>query len=51
MTDIVVAAVIVGIVAAAAIFVIVSKKRGRKCIGCSGGCTTCCGCDGKSMDQ
>ena len=49
MTDIIVAAVIAIIVAAAAIFVFVSKKRGRKCIGCpdsgtcSGGCPGCKG--------
>lgn len=47
MTDIIVAAVIVLTVAAAAIFVIRAKKRGRKCIGCpdpgscSGGCPGC----------
>ena len=49
MTDIIVASVIAAIVAAAAIFVIVSKKQGRKCIGCpdSGSCSGGCpGCKG-----
>lgn len=50
MTDIIVAAVIIAIVAAAAIFVLRSKKQGRKCIGCpdSGSCSG--GCPGCKVD-
>ena len=45
--DIVVLAVIAAIVAAAGIYVWVSRKKGRKCIGCpSSGCCdeNCAGC-------
>ena len=51
MVNIVIIGVVTAILAGAAGYVYKEKKRGRKCIGCSGGCSTCCGCDGKSMDQ
>lgn len=34
MTDIIVAAVIVAIIALAAVYIIAAKKKGNKCIGC-----------------
>ena len=50
MTDILIIAATVLILAAAATYVIRSKKRGQTCIGCphSKTCSgNCCGCDQK----
>ena len=46
MIDIIVIAIVVALSGAALGYVIKSKKRGAKCIGCpSGGCSSCsCGC-------
>lgn len=49
MTDLIVAAILVAVIAAAACYVYKAKKNGVKCIGCpsgkscSGNCS--CGCD------
>lgn len=52
MTDIIVIAVVVLILALAIGYIIKAKKRGVKCVGCSaGGCSNCtgsCGCSGKT---
>ena len=44
-------AIIAAILAAAIIYIIRSKKQGRKCIGCpGGGCSSCsCGCQSKEQ--
>ena len=50
MKDIIVLAVIAGILLLAGMYIYRSKKKGKKCIGCpdSGTCTGCCtGCDHK----
>lgn len=50
MTDIIIVAVVLVIIALAAGYVIRARKSGRKCIGCpdsgscSGHCAGCCGC-------
>ena len=42
MTDLVIAAVLAVVLAAAARYVYRAKKRGAKCIGCAGGEGGCC---------
>ena len=46
-------AIIAAILAAAIIYIVRSKKKGRKCIGCpEGGCKTCsCHCQGIKTDN
>ncbi len=45
MTDIIIVFVVALLVGGAAGFIYISKKRGKKCIGCpdSGGCSGSCG--------
>ena len=49
MTDILIIAIILAIVALAAAYVIRAKKSGQKCIGCphSKTCSGGCGCSGQ----
>jgi len=51
IVTIVTAAIIAAILAAAIIYIVRSKKKGRKCIGCpEGGCKTCsCNCQIKNQ--
>lgn len=44
MTDIIVLAIVLAIVAAAAIYVIRAKKKGVKCVGCPAGNSCSTGC-------
>lgn len=53
ITNIIVVAVLVAVVALAVFYIVKSKKSGKKCIGCpdsgscsakKGGCSCCCGC-------
>lgn len=44
MTDIIVIAIVLAIVAAAALYVIRAKKNGVKCVGCPSGKTCSSGC-------
>ena len=46
MIDLIVISVVATVIAAAAGYVYRAKKRGVKCIGCSGGCTACSCCGG-----
>lgn len=56
ITNVVIIAVILAIVALAVFYIIKAKKSGKKCIGCpdsgscgskkgEGGCSCCCGCN------
>lgn len=54
MTDWILAAILVLLVAAAGYYIYRAKKSGKKCIGCPGGCSCCakkgdsgCGCSQK----
>lgn len=53
MKDIIVIAIIAVIILAAVIYVVRSRKKGRKCIGCpSGGdCASCNGSCGQNSSQ
>lgn len=57
ITNIIIAAVVLAIVALAVFYIIKAKKSGKKCIGCpdsascsakEGGCSCCCGCGKES---
>ena len=44
MTDLIIAAILAVIIAAAAGYIYKAKKSGAKCIGCSVGAGGCCSC-------
>ena len=44
MVDIVIIGVVAAVLVGAAGYIYKEKKRGRKCIGCSGGGCACCSC-------
>ena len=50
MTDIIIIAVVVVIVALASLYIYKAKKSGKKCIGCpaSSSCNGKCGCNNKN---
>lgn len=48
MTDLIVIAIVLAIVAAAALYVIRAKKRGVKCVGCPAGKSCSSGCANSS---
>ncbi len=48
MTDYIVIAVVAAVIGAAVRYIVKAKKRGKKCVGCSGSCScfgkeSCCG--------
>lgn len=45
--DYVALVIIVAVVGAAVAYIVRSKKKGKKCIGCPGGCSGSCNCNKK----
>ena len=53
MVDLILGAVIVGIVGGAGTYVYKAKKSGKTCIGCpsGGNCGSCCGCSDTKTEE
>lgn len=51
MENIIIIAVVIGVVALAGLYVYKAKKSGKKCIGCPDGGSCNCGCCGEKADK